>query len=173
MALQSSGVMTINDINEELGRASGTPLNFEDADVCDLVGKSPGDSIVFPNDFYGASAIFSATFSAATLIAGTAVGTTAQYVIWLYGHPYLISGLITETYSNDDLKLTISYQAPGYSQSPSLSGSNIILRVLGQDWNTVNSDEQGGGSSGINWTWYAANPPFVEGQQYTFEIEEG
>lgn len=53
MTLQSSGSMTIADINTELGRASGAQLSTDDADLLLMADLTSGDPITIPDDLYG------------------------------------------------------------------------------------------------------------------------
>lgn len=54
MALPGSGAISFSDIATELGR-SGTSVNFSQTDVLTLAGKSAGQSVTLPNDFWGKS----------------------------------------------------------------------------------------------------------------------
>ena len=53
MTLQASGQISMDDINVELGKASGTSFTLNDTDARDLAGKASGDIAL--SDFYGAS----------------------------------------------------------------------------------------------------------------------
>lgn len=63
MALQTSGSMSISDINVELNKASSASLTTSDSDFLDLGDKSAGQPISIPSDFYGASAGLPLTFT--------------------------------------------------------------------------------------------------------------
>lgn len=53
MALQTSGSMSISDINMELDKSSSASLTTSDSDFLALGDKSAGQSISIPGDFYG------------------------------------------------------------------------------------------------------------------------
>jgi len=53
MALQSSGTMTTDDVEGELDKTS---FSTHGAEELALIGKSAGDTVVFPTDFYDKSA---------------------------------------------------------------------------------------------------------------------
>lgn len=54
MALPSSGTISLDDVNAELGNAAGTQISLNDVDVRTLAGKSSG--VVSMSDLYGKSA---------------------------------------------------------------------------------------------------------------------
>src|SRR3712207_4296105 len=54
MSLKSSGAISTEDIARELGK-EGQTLSFNQQDVLKLAGKSSGQQVVLPNDFYGKS----------------------------------------------------------------------------------------------------------------------
>jgi hypothetical protein len=55
MALQSSGQISLNDINVEAGNASGSAVSINNADIRALIGKASGAAMSF-SEWYGASA---------------------------------------------------------------------------------------------------------------------
>ena len=54
MALQTSGQISLNDINIELGNASGTTISMNDSGVRGLIGKADGASMSI-SEWYGAA----------------------------------------------------------------------------------------------------------------------
>ena len=81
MALQTSGQISLNDVNTELGNASGTSISMGSTAVRDLFGIASGE--IQMSDGYGASAV---TFS--NLAQGTSYGLTGSdaYASW-YSFP--------------------------------------------------------------------------------------
>lgn len=56
MALQTSGVISLDDIHVEAGGTTGTTVSLNDTDVRNLISSTPGTVVSF-DDFYGASAV--------------------------------------------------------------------------------------------------------------------
>ena len=56
MALQSSGVISLNDLHVEAGGSSGTACTINDSDIRGLISKGSGVSMNFA-EWYGASAV--------------------------------------------------------------------------------------------------------------------
>ena len=54
MALQTSGQISLNDINIELGNASGTTISMNDSGVRGLIGKADGATMSL-SEWYGAA----------------------------------------------------------------------------------------------------------------------
>lgn len=54
MALQTSGIISLNDIHIEAGGSSGTEASINDSDIRSMIGKSSGAQSSF-SEFYGAS----------------------------------------------------------------------------------------------------------------------
>ncbi|KYM58497.1 hypothetical protein A2U09_08525 [Fusobacterium necrophorum subsp. funduliforme] len=54
MSLNSSGRISLKDIAKELGK-EGKQISFNDQDVLTLAGKTSGQQVVLPNDFWGKS----------------------------------------------------------------------------------------------------------------------
>lgn len=65
MALQTSGQISLDDINIELGNASGATISLGDADVRGLIGKASGVSASI-SEWYGASSEIQLTISSNT-----------------------------------------------------------------------------------------------------------
>ena len=65
MALQTSGVITLDDMHVEAGGSSGTYCTINDTDIRDLISKASGASMSF-NEWYGASAGTQFSFTATT-----------------------------------------------------------------------------------------------------------
>jgi hypothetical protein len=61
MTLQSSGLITLADVNAELLRTTGSALSLDDADIRLLTLKSSG--AISMNDLYGKTYVFAATIS--------------------------------------------------------------------------------------------------------------
>jgi hypothetical protein len=76
MTLAASGVISTADIASELGRA-GTTVSTSDADVLALIGKSAGQTVVLPTDFWGKSRF--------TIVSGQSFsrfGTGSTAAVW-------------------------------------------------------------------------------------------
>ncbi|XGU46213.1 hypothetical protein ACEXAJ_07620 [Fusobacterium necrophorum subsp. funduliforme] len=54
MSLNSSGRISLKDIAKELGK-EGKQISFNDQDVLTLAGKTSGQQVVLPDDFWGKS----------------------------------------------------------------------------------------------------------------------
>lgn len=54
MALNSSGEISLEDVAKELGKDK-KQISFNDQDVLTLAGKTSGQQVVLPNDFWGKS----------------------------------------------------------------------------------------------------------------------
>lgn len=78
MTLQSSGSMTIADINTELGRSASAQLSTDDAELLGMADLNSSDSISIPDDLYGKTAIGK--------LFGTFNITVAQGGSGLYGY---------------------------------------------------------------------------------------
>lgn len=72
MALQTSGPISLNNVNVELGKSGSTNISMNNADVRDLAGIASGT--ISMNDFYGASAA-----QEYTLVAGNVLGSFVGY----------------------------------------------------------------------------------------------
>jgi len=55
MTLPASGAISIDDILTELGRNTGEAIDTTDSELYQLAGKTVGQSLTFPADFYGKS----------------------------------------------------------------------------------------------------------------------
>lgn len=55
MALQSSGSISMDNINIEMGRTSGSQISIDDTSVRKLLGRTTGQSTISLNDGYGKS----------------------------------------------------------------------------------------------------------------------
>jgi hypothetical protein len=86
MALPSSGVISLNDVNVELGLSATATISLNDAAVRTLAGISSGT--ISMSDLYGKSAAAASLFSAATLSpSGPAILDTPYEQYYFYIHP--------------------------------------------------------------------------------------
>ena len=76
MALQTSGMISLNDIHVEAGGTSGTACTINDSDIRSLIGKSSGAAMDFA-DWYGASGVETQTVTVGTLVVSGYINVTS------------------------------------------------------------------------------------------------
>jgi len=76
VALQTSGVISLNDIHVEAGGTSGTSVGINDSDVRGLTGASSGASSSF-NSFYGTSSAWTRTLTVGHAGSGPGIPSNA------------------------------------------------------------------------------------------------
>lgn len=76
MALQTSGMISLNQIHVEAGGTSGTACTINDSDIRGLIGKSSGAAMDFA-DWYGASGVETQTVTVGTLVTSGYVTVTS------------------------------------------------------------------------------------------------
>ena len=70
MALQTSGVISLNDIHLEAGGTSGTQVSINDADIRDMLDRPSGYQSSF-SSFYGAASTVEQVLWTTTLTAAS------------------------------------------------------------------------------------------------------
>lgn len=97
MAITTSGQISLNDINIELGRTSGTVINMNDTYVRALIGKAASTQMSL-SEWYGASAVV--ILDTQTVTSGYA--PAGQYNDAEYGYSRILAnmGNITDGFSN-------------------------------------------------------------------------
>ena len=93
MALQSSGVISLNDLHVEAGGSSGTACTINDSDIRGLISKGSGVSMNFA-EWYGASN-YVAPPSGVHKITFTATWSAGNYMVLAYGPQYNYSNSLT------------------------------------------------------------------------------
>lgn len=88
MALQTSGVISLNDIHLEAGGTSGTQVSINDADIRDMLDRPSGYQSSF-SSFYGAASTVEQVLWTTTLTAasfGDDIGFRTSYEIYMQGY---------------------------------------------------------------------------------------
>ena len=76
MTLPASGPIDLLQVATELGRP-GTAVSFNQADVLALIGKSAGQSVVLPNDFWGKSSTVTVNYTFASSVANASLNVSS------------------------------------------------------------------------------------------------
>lgn len=152
MTLASSGIIstgsgygTSRDISAELGRP-GTNINFNQADVLALIGKSAGQQVILPNDFWGKSSSTSITYTYASNTGNNTLNVST------------IAGYKSGTVNN----ITIIVNPGVYIYSTNTSTAALsIVGGTSQDRITLNNYGYIIGQGGNGAGWYDPNTPGV------------
>lgn len=153
MTLQSSGQISANNINVELGKSGTAQFSLNDADGRSLVGKPSSGSQISYSDFYGKSLVFNVplVISANTTnySLSTAVSSYTSTHGWNGTSKLAItltinSGVYVYSTSTGSYALTLSGSYP--------SGSTIVVTnngyIIGK----------GGNGGSQYWFYYSAHP---------------
>jgi len=147
MALPSSGAISLNNVNVELGLSGTAQISMNDAAVRSLFGKASG--AISMSDGYGKSSQFSFTISSNQTNANLAtLGTAAGW----NGTSKLVatinSGIYISSNSTGTPALTVSGSFPGGVE---LTNNGTIVGMGGNGGNTVlgiGNTGQSGGTGG-------------------------
>lgn len=165
MALQTSGMISLNDIHVEAGGSSGTACTINDSDIRGLIGKSSGAAMDFA-DWYGASsALDIQTVTVGVLPAS--LYTPAVYGFYDLGSSSI--GSISDGTCN--FKGGATYRR---MQWVNATGQNLIFALNGthanSGWTTMNiagtnftrasSTYSQLSTTEARWTWATSTNPF-------------
>lgn len=147
MTLQSSGSMTIADINTELGRASGAQLSTDDAELVEMAWLTSSDPITIPDDLYGKAHL--GTFQQEYSLTLGAMPPPNSYGTWVGS----VGSTSPSTYRGSTIYQLISYDNTAsydfvFSVSANVAQSLITgIRFVeeGVFYNSVSSYSTGGG----------------------------
>lgn len=166
MALQTSGMISLNDIHVEAGGSSGTACTINDSDIRGLIGKSSGAAMDFA-DWYGASNVVDTQTVTVGLYSITVYGNTSN----TRGFSAGLTGSISDGTCNFKSGATIEYLA--YSDQNGNTAKQVQFRLNGNHSNsgfttmsvagtnyarTSASYVYTGGKS--YWTWSSSTNPF-------------
>lgn len=166
MALQTSGMISLNDIHVEAGGSSGTACTINDSDIRGLIGKSSGAAMDFA-DWYGASNVVDTQTVTVGLYSITVYGNTSN----TRGFSTGLTGSISDGTCNFKSGATIEYLA--YSDQNGNTAKQVQFRLNGNHSNsgfttmsvagtnyarTSASYVYTGGKS--YWTWSSSTNPF-------------
>jgi hypothetical protein len=157
MALQTSGMISLNDIHVEAGGSSGTACTINDSDIRGLINKSSGAAMDFA-DWYGASAAVD-----------TQTVTVGLYSITIYGNTSNIRGFSTDVSTgsisdgtcNFKSGATIEYLA--YSDQNGNATKQVQFRLVG---NHSNSGFTTMSVAGTNYARTSASYIYTGGRSY-------
>jgi hypothetical protein len=172
MALQTSGIISIDDIRVELNKTGTTSL--QDTDVRGLVDKNQGETISL-DDFYGAENIYEVFVTADALnlnvstyaVANGWDGTTPLLLtvnagVWLYSNSTSTAGLIIPSSMNGLLTLVNNGNIIGDGGAPNAAGGDAISNSATGVSITNNSGAYiagGGGGGGGTFTFTSVGYP--------------
>ena len=157
MALQTSGQISLNDVNTELGNASGTSLSMGSTAVRTLFGISSGE--IQMSDGYGASGSiyselpsgYTELFDSSTYGAGTATsfknlmsGTTACYG-WA-SNCYTLDSNGVHVYSSSPLSIELWFPVSGGNSTLGLNGQTYFM-LFSESGLTTNTTMESGRTS--------------------------
>lgn len=131
MTLQSSGSMTIADINTELGRSAGALLSTDDAELLEMARLTSSDPITIPGDLYGKAHL--GTFQAEIEV------TVGLLFSSTYGFLGSSGSISPTTYRGNTINAIWNYQSGSTGdyviQLPAGPSQNLItgIRVLEDD----------------------------------------
>ena len=156
MALQTSGMISLNDIHVEAGGSSGTACTINDADIRGLIGKSSGAAMDFA-DWYGASNVIDTQTVTVGLFSITVYGSTSN----TRGFSAGITGSISDGTCNFKSGATIEYLA--YSDQNGTTNKEVQFRL---DGNHSNSGFTTMSVAGTNYARTSASYVYSGGNSY-------
>ena len=156
MALQTSGMISLNDIHVEAGGSSGTACTINDSDIRGLINKSSGAAMDFA-DWYGASNVIDTQTVTVGLFSITVYGTTNN----IRGFSAGLTGSISDGTCNFKSGATIEYLA--YSDQNGTTNKEVQFRL---DGNHSNSGFTTMSVAGTNYARTSASYVYSGGNSY-------
>jgi|TARA_B110000908_G_scaffold133188_1_gene156985 hypothetical protein len=182
MALQTSGMISLNDIHIEAGGTTGTTVSLNDSDLRGLTAASgytingtSGTSIDF-GDFYGASGITlvdTQTLTVGYLAAGQYTSESYGYdgYIWMYGS--ISDGTANWLSGNEYRLLSWANNSLSLTVEGTNSNAGFISMIINGVTRTRTSATYSwtGTSGGRTWSWSAStNPLGANGASVTVQF---
>lgn len=156
MALQTSGMISLNDIHVEAGGSSGTACTINDSDIRGLIGKASGAAMDFA-DWYGASNVIDTQTVTVGLYSITVYGSTSN----IRGFSAGLTGSISDGTCNFKSGATIEYLA--YSDQNGTTNKEVQFRL---DGNHSNSGFTTMSVAGTNYARTSASYVYSGGNSY-------
>jgi len=182
MALQTSGMISLNDIHIEAGGTTGAAVSLNDTDLRGLtaasgyaINSTAGTAIDFA-DFYGASGITivdTQTLTVGYRAAGQYNSESYGYdgYIWMYGS--ISDGTANWLSSNEYRLLSWSNSSLSLTVEGTNSNAGFISMIINGVTRTRTSAtySYGGSSGGRTWSWsVSTNPLGANGASVTVQF---